>query len=178
MSLVSDIIFAPLETNKYDSLKTRLITEFSASENEQIRQLISEMHLGNKKPTQLLRKMRKLDSKFITDDFLQTLGFQKLPSAMWTILSISSESLDNLAKMVNKISEVCTLTDNGIFGIDQAAAVYAKSTQNVSPLNEVSALQKVIAALCKQVERLSFDRSRGLKHCNGSKHQFFMQTLP
>lgn len=97
---------------------------------------------------------------------------------MQTILSISSESLDNLAKMVNKISEACTSTSNDFFVIDQAAAVYADSTQHVYPLNEVSALQKVIAALSKQVEHLSFDRSRGLRHCNGSKHQFFTQMLP
>lgn len=172
LSSVSDILFAPPETDKYEALKTRLITEFSASENEQMRRLISEMHLGDDKPSQFLRKMRELGGKSITDDFLKTLWLQRLPSAIQTILSISSESLDNLAKMADKISEVRTSTDN-IFAVSQTAAVSADNTQRVSPVDDVSALRNEIAALSKQVERLARDRSRGPGHRNGSRHRSF-----
>lgn len=173
LSSVSDILFAPPDSNKYDALKARLITEFSASENEQIRRLISEMHLGDDKPSQLLRKMRELGGKCINDDFLKTLWLQRLPSAIQTILSISSESLDNLAKMADKISEVRTSTENNVFAIGQTTALVADSTQRASPLDEVTALRKEIAALSKQVERFSRDRSRGPGHRNNSKHRSF-----
>lgn len=62
------------------------------------------------------------------------------PETMQTILSVSSESLDNLAKMAAKISEVCTATDTNVFAIGQAVVVFADSTQRVSPLDEVAAL--------------------------------------
>ncbi|XP_055929798.1 uncharacterized protein LOC129960404 [Argiope bruennichi] len=103
----ADILLTPPDTNKYDALKTRLIAEFSASENEQIRRLLSELHLGADKPSQLLRKMRELGGcTGIKDDFLKTLWLQRLPSEIQAILSISSEPLDNLANMADKIAEV------------------------------------------------------------------------
>ncbi|KAF8776900.1 hypothetical protein HNY73_013837 [Argiope bruennichi] len=56
LSAVADILLAPPDTNKYDALKTRLIAEFSASENEQIRRLLSELHLGADKPSPVTPK--------------------------------------------------------------------------------------------------------------------------
>ncbi|XP_055944525.1 uncharacterized protein LOC129975488 [Argiope bruennichi] len=52
LSAVPDILLSPSDTNKYDALKAGLITEFSASENEQIHRLLSEPHLGADKPSQ------------------------------------------------------------------------------------------------------------------------------
>ncbi|GFU12649.1 transposon Ty3-I Gag-Pol polyprotein [Trichonephila clavipes] len=43
LSSVSDILFEPPATNKYNAFKERLITEFSDSENKQIRKLLSEL---------------------------------------------------------------------------------------------------------------------------------------
>lgn len=157
LSTVSDILFSPPTADKYNALKSRLIAEFSASENEQIRQLISELHLGDDRPSQLLRKMRELGGKSVNDDFLKTLWFQRLPSEMQSILAISSESLDNLAKMADKISEVRTPTNTDVYSIRQATA---GSAQRVSSLDEINVLRSEIASLTSAVERLSRERTR------------------
>lgn len=157
LSSVSDILFSPPATDKYETLKSRLIAEFSASENEQIRRLISELHLGDDKPSHLLRKMRELGGSSVNDDFLKTLWLQRLPPEMQAILSISSEALDNLAKMADKIADVRTpSTDSNIFAVGQPA----DSSGRVSSLDELSALRGEIAALSKQVERLSRSRNK------------------
>ncbi|KAF8795370.1 hypothetical protein HNY73_003224 [Argiope bruennichi] len=160
LSAVADILLAPPDTNKYDALKTRLIAEFSASENEQIRRLLSELHLGSDKPSQLLRKMRELGGGTgIKDDFLKTLWLQRLPSEMQAILSISSEPLDNLANMADKIAEVrISSADNSVFAVSRGA----KSTamRKASTLDEFTALRSEIAALSDR-KRLN-SRSREL----------------
>lgn len=154
LTAVSDILFSPPETNKYETLKERLIAEFSASENEQIRRLISELHLGNDKPSHMLRKMRELGGSNVKDDFLKTLWFQRLPPEIQTILSISSESLDNLAKMADKIADVRAVSEN-VFAVARSA----ESAPSVFPPDEINILRSEIAALNKKVERLTFRNS-------------------
>ncbi|KAF8791382.1 hypothetical protein HNY73_006260 [Argiope bruennichi] len=172
LSAVADIVLAPPDTNKYDALKARLTAEFSASENEQIRRLLSELHLGADKPSQLLRKMRELgDGTGIKDDFLKTLWLQRLPSEMQAILSISSELLDNLANMADKIDEVrISSTDSSVFAVSRNAE--SNAMRKASTLDEFTALRSEIAAFSKQVQRLSRDRSRGPCH-RKNKHRSF-----
>ncbi|XP_055928009.1 uncharacterized protein LOC129959211 [Argiope bruennichi] len=164
LSAVADILLAPPDTNKYDALKTRLIAEFSASENEQIRRLLSELHLGADKPSQLLRKMRELGGgTSIKDDFLKTLWLQRLPSEMQAILLISSEPLDNLANMADKIAEVrISSSDVSAFAVSRGAE--STAMRKASTRDEFTALRSEIAALSKQVQRLSRDRNRGPFH--------------
>lgn len=173
LSSVSDILFAPPAADRYNTLKDRLIAEFSASENEQIRQLISELHLGDVKPSHLLRKMRELGGKSVNDDFLKTLWFQRLPQEIQTILSISSESLDNLAKMADKISEVRTTpTETGVFAIGQ----HTTESSQRNPPSEISVLRNEIASLSAEVKRLSRERSRDQSRSRYNKSPHRHQT--
>ena len=82
LTAVSDILLNPLEQNKYNMVKSRMIQEFSNSENQQISKLLSELQSGDDKPSHLLRKMRKLASSSLTDEFLRTLFLQRLPAEM------------------------------------------------------------------------------------------------
>lgn len=158
LSAVSDILLNPPTTNKYATLKDRLIQEFSESANKQIRKLLSDLQLGDEKPSHLLRKMQELAKDSITPDFLKSLWFQRLPADMQSILAVSSESLENLAKMADKIAEVRSDTGS-VYAIGDSS--HSKSALSAdSPLNEISALRAEIAALSKKVERLSRSRSR------------------
>lgn len=177
LSSVSDILLSPPATDKYEALKGRLIAEFSASETEQIRRLISGLHLGDDKPSHLLRKMRELGGTGVNDDFLKTLWLQRLPSEIQAILSISSESLDNLAKMADKISEVRTSpAENSVYSVGQTNTAAAESSQYSSPLSELGALRSEIAALSKEVARLSRDRSKGNFYRSNSRHRTFSRS--
>ncbi|XP_052741889.1 uncharacterized protein LOC128198818 [Bicyclus anynana] len=59
---VTDILVKQPENGKYDTLKTRLLDIYEESENRKVQKLISEMELGDQKPSQLLRKMQELAS--------------------------------------------------------------------------------------------------------------------
>ncbi|GFX90170.1 uncharacterized protein TNCV_2449451 [Trichonephila clavipes] len=64
-------------------------------------------YLGDEKPSHLLRKNEKeLSNGQLQDNFLQSLWLQRMPPHIQTVLSASSESLDKLAIIVDKVSEV------------------------------------------------------------------------
>ncbi|GFS66659.1 uncharacterized protein NPIL_600881 [Nephila pilipes] len=159
LSVVSDFLFDPPHADRYATLKNRLIQKFSDSENLQIRKLLSELQLGDDKPSPLLRKMKELAGTALNDDFLRNLWLQRLSADIQTILSVSSEKLENLAKLADKIAEVhaspFTLNVYAVAGRSEQSSEFPNS-----PLNEMIALRGEIAALSKQVERLPRDRSR------------------
>ncbi|GFW79506.1 retrovirus-related Pol polyprotein from transposon 297 [Trichonephila clavipes] len=64
------------------------------------------LRLGDEKPSHLLRKMKELSNGQLQDDFLQSLWLQRMPPHIQTVLSASSEPLDKLAIIADKVSEV------------------------------------------------------------------------
>ena len=113
---VRDVILKPPTDHAYDMLKTQLIKRTAASEQRKLQQLFSREELGDRKPTQLLRRMQQLvgDKLGTTDNdsFLRELFLQRLPPNVRMILasSDSSLSLDKLAELADKVAEVALPT--------------------------------------------------------------------
>ena len=65
LNSVSDLVLKPPETDKYKTLKERLVKIHSESESSKIRTLLQGLELGDQRPSQLLTRMRTLaaDSK-------------------------------------------------------------------------------------------------------------------
>ncbi|GFT70274.1 retrovirus-related Pol polyprotein from transposon 297-like Protein [Trichonephila clavipes] len=166
-----DILFETPATNKYDALKERLIAEFSDSENKQIRKLLSELQLEDDKPSHLLRKMWVLASgASLNDDFLKTLWLQRLPSEMQSILSVSSETLENLVKLAVKIAEVRTDPFPNVSLMDKSTS--SKPALPTNPREDLpNALYQEVVATRQQVDALSqqFQRFSGCKSRNRSR---------
>ncbi|VVC86696.1 unnamed protein product [Leptidea sinapis] len=57
---VSDLLTKPPEEQKYKALKERLLQVYEESTERQFQKLVSEMDLGEQKPTQLLRRIKEL----------------------------------------------------------------------------------------------------------------------
>lgn len=148
LSYASDIVLEPPPTEKYQKLKSRLIAEFSDSDQRRIKAVLSELTLGDDKPSHLLRKMRELAGRAVGEDFLKTLWLQRLPNQAQVILSVSEDSLDKLALMADKIHETANMN------IDEVRCSKLEASF------EVSELRAQIAELTKQVERLSRGREQ------------------
>lgn len=57
---VSDAVLQPPAENKYQNLKALIIERYSDSAQTKIQKLLSEMSLGDQKPSVLLNEMRRL----------------------------------------------------------------------------------------------------------------------
>lgn len=144
LSHISDIVLNPPATGKYDTLKKRLTNEFRDSEQKRLKALLSEMALGEEKPTHLLRKMRQLaQGSGLGSEMLRTLWMSRLPVQAQAILSVSDKTvtdLDALASMADKILEVSLPTSD----------CYA-----VRKVDEVDDLKLQIAELTEQIKTMA-----------------------
>ncbi|KAL0831039.1 hypothetical protein ABMA28_001922 [Loxostege sticticalis] len=143
---VTDLLIKPPETNKYETLKARLLAIYEESENRQVQKLIGEMELGDQKPSQLLRRMRDLAREKIPDETLRILWQSHLPQAVRAVLAVTeTKDMDNLAAVADKvmettlqpqIAEVSTRT-----GDDKILAEIAKLSARISTLERSSRSQ-------------------------------------
>ena len=84
---VHDLVLAPPAENPYDTLKEKLIKR---TEQRRLQQPFNAEELGDRKPTQLLRRMQQLlgDKAGATDgSFLKELYLQRLPSNVRMVLA-------------------------------------------------------------------------------------------
>lgn len=91
----------------YAQLRERLIHLHSVSDEKRLYDLLKGIEMGNSKPSSLLREMRiKAGGLGTTDAILKTLWFNRLPVRYKEILTVSSDTLDNLALLADKLHEV------------------------------------------------------------------------
>lgn len=91
---------------KYKEAKTRLLDVFKISEEAKLKSLLTDVDLGDRQPSQLLRKMKALAGSDISDKALRTLWLEKMPEAIRGILVISEEGLERQAVMADKILQM------------------------------------------------------------------------
>lgn len=103
---VSDIIASPPESGKYDLLKTSLLKRLTESADKQLHKALTELHLGDLKPSQLLRRMRSLVGDRASEDVLRVRWIALLPPATQNFLKIFRETrLDELASAADELTD-------------------------------------------------------------------------
>lgn len=149
---VSEAILNPPRDGKYDNLKRLILDRYSDSAQTKIQKLLSEMSLGDQRPSQLLAEMRRLGGTTVTDDFMRTLWLKTLPQQVQAILSISDGTLAQQAVLADKILEVSQGASVHSVAQQQSPAACAVSRETV--------MEKQIAQLTRAVERLTTHHSR------------------
>ncbi|KAL1509077.1 hypothetical protein ABEB36_003875 [Hypothenemus hampei] len=149
---VCDIIESAPEGNKYEYLKQALIKRFSISTERQLHELLSEIELGDRKPSQLLRHMRELAQGKATDDLLRAKWLALLPASVHNTLKVLPKAtLNELADVADSIMEN---TNPFVMSTSNfppsCAAVIPNSLEN-----RLSSLEKVVAELSTAVKKLT-----------------------
>ena len=166
---IRDIILNPPQEDAYSTLKDLLIKRTAASERKRLQLLFTAEELGDRKPTQLLRRMQQLMGDAAGPDldnsFLRELFFQRLPSHVRMVLASSGDnvSLDTLAEMADKIMEVALPTVTSVTAPAPAVAPPPPATisSEVAELQaEITELRQLLSSLQISSHRASHSGSR------------------
>lgn len=153
---VSDVVMRPPAANlMYETLKRRLQERFAESEECRFRKLLSNLELGDKKPSHLWREMRELAADRVEDAFLRSLWLQRLPAQIQAILSTDDGDVARLLTMADRICEVLDVQ-----GAVRSMSSSTSSRSSVSavpvPANpEELSNSSELKRLCNQVNELS-----------------------
>lgn len=142
---VEDLITRPpVIGQQYAKLKEELIRRLSMSEEQRVRQLISEEELGDRRPSQFLRHLRSLAGGALADEnIFRQLWLRRLPQQVQAILASQAElSLDKLSELGDKVMEIAG--PKQVFSCSSTAS--APASQNELSLR-MERLEKQIAAL-------------------------------
>lgn len=152
-SEVRDLLIRPPTDHAYDTLKAQLTKRTTASERRKLQQLFTAEELGDRKPTQLLRRMQQLlgDRPGMTDDsFLRELFLQRLPPNVRMVLASTADGtgLEQLAELADTVMEVATPTGS-VAGVT--------TTPSLAP--EIERLSQQVSRLQATVQQLARSRS-------------------
>ncbi|XP_070169423.1 uncharacterized protein [Polyergus mexicanus] len=141
---IAELIENPPEKDKYLHVKNILINRFTDSEEKRLRQLLAGVELNDKKPSDLLRKIKQLVGGAISENVLHSIWLQRLPSQVQAILAVVEDCpLIKLAELADKILDRETSL--------QVATIASPVEENTSNFTN---LERRIAALeIKRVRR-------------------------
>ncbi|XP_065295292.1 uncharacterized protein [Dermacentor albipictus] len=109
---VADLLSGPASATPYSDLKAVLLERTTTSQRARMQQLLSAEDLGDRRPSQLLRRMRQLmsDNTTVSDDgLLRELFMQRLPVNVQMVLATATVmDLNSLASLADKVMEVVT----------------------------------------------------------------------
>lgn len=160
---ITDLLKNPPETGKYEKLKEKLLKIYEESANRQIEQLISEMELGEQKPSQLLRKMRDLARDKVPDETLKVLWQNLLPPTVRAVLAVTeTKDLEKLAGAADDVHEVTK--SSTIAAVSQSASTSSSSTAYDPIMAEIAKINARFDALETRSSRGRFSRSRYRGH--------------
>ena len=156
------MLISPPSVDPYDKLKTELIKRTSESEQKRLHQLLISEELGDKKPSQLLRRMKQLlGENQLEERILRQLFLQRLPQNVQLILASSSDAVDveQLALIADKILEVTV--PPSVSAVNAVAATTPPAaTPHSSYDSRLEDLQAQISQLTSLVKSLVTDESQ------------------
>lgn len=153
---VYDILAHPSTTAPYDQLKVALLQRTEASDRSRLQQLLSAEELGDRRPSQLLRRMTQLladRANTIGDALLRELFLQRLPTNVQMVLATAPAlDLTGLAALADAVIDVATSS------VANAITVTHTATQD----NEVARparqntqdCQNNLEQLCQRLEQV------------------------
>ena len=167
---VRDLLLNPPAEEPYETLKAQLTKRTSASEQRRLQELLSTEELGDRTPSQMLRRIQQLLGDMaprVDATLLRELFLQRLPSNVRMVLTPSAGALDldQLAQLADRILEAspptisATTADNpNTITTTQLATQVAQLTERLDKLT--SQMTKTINQL-KGYRRQSRSRSPG-----------------
>ncbi|XP_064463301.1 uncharacterized protein LOC135374226 [Ornithodoros turicata] len=148
---VYDVLANPSPTTPFDQLKQALLQRTTSCSCSRLQQLFSQEELRDRRPSQLLRRMRQLlgdNSASLDDTILRELFLQRLPQNVQMVLATAANmSLDQLATLADAVVKVASPT--------LSAVSSHQPPSEPAPLPSRSHPQATIDDLCREFRTLA-----------------------
>lgn len=145
------------DVGKYEYSKRILISHFADSEQRKLNRLLSEMPLGDKRPSELYHEMKQVAGNVLGETALKGLWAQRLPEAARPVIAATTGTSAEFTKMADTIVD--------------ALAPRTVRQVTTEPLNEISELKAIIAELRSQINKIPHrSRSKSRSEPNQRNH--------
>lgn len=150
ISQLADVIATLPNTDRYEYVKSKIIDHFADSEQRRLNRLLSELPLGDKKPSELYFEMKRVAGTTLGDAALKGLWTKRLPEFAQPVVAASSGSPAEFTKIADSVIDAVTP--------NQVNRVVDKS------VNEINDLRAAVFELGKKFEQFTTrSRSRSRK---------------
>lgn len=152
LSDIEDVIRSPPAQNKYAALKNAILSRLTDSADRQLLKLFTQLELGDKRPSQLLRHMRGLAGSHVTDEVLRVKWLDLLPVSAQRLLRIlKTTCLEELAAMADEIvdgsASVASTSIQAPPPAEQQLVVAAAGTRQATPPARLASQDSIAAEL-------------------------------
>lgn len=168
---IADLLYNPPNTDQYNVLKNRLISAFEESDSRQLQKLLSEIELGDQKPSQLLRRMRTLARDKVPDSTLRLMWTSHLPPHVRSVLVVSETfstqtKLDELALLADQMME-----NSNCSQVSTIQGTSPKTNDTQFLVEEIRRLSFEVAALKASQETTSYQYNTQNHHHRRSPYR-------
>ena len=171
---VRDILLNPDPTAPYDTLKEALLKRTAMSDEKRLQELLNREEIGDRKPSQILRRMEQLaGGQNIEKKFMRSLFLKKLPTSVQQIAAAAGDAvpLTELATMADSIVEVtgeCAQVSAVSKPVDHSADINQLKTD----MAELKSMFASIMELSSKPRSVSRGRSPYRQKRDPAKHPY------
>ncbi|XP_031782977.1 uncharacterized protein LOC107981653 [Nasonia vitripennis] len=154
---LSDLIFHPPAVNRYAALCQAVLRRLSTPADTQLHQVLNEVRLEGRTPSQLLRHMRCLANDAISDEALKVKWLDLLPPHIGRLCRVlQTSTLDELAHL----ADLAMVPEPQVHAVASRPATPSSSgvssrTASPQPDSDMATLQATLAQLLTTSQRQS-----------------------
>ncbi|GFW41299.1 transposon Ty3-G Gag-Pol polyprotein [Trichonephila clavipes] len=166
-TIIRGVIMNPDPVEPYGKARTELIKRSGESSHQEIRKLLIGEELGDRRPSELLRVMRRrTESHSVPDDLMLELFQQHLPTRVQSVLAaISTLTLEKAAEVADRVMEVTPIA------VSACSVSLDKNSIESPVLEELKILNLRIDEISRSRSRnrnLSFHNALNQKHTSSA----------
>lgn len=135
-------------SSKYDYIKDELTKHYSDSQQRRLRKVLSDMPLGDMKPSQLFNSMSRVADGALTESALLELSQTRLPTHTHAAIAASEGSTESKLRIADVINDSMDFRANSTVNL-----IREVPKQNDNPIPQPENTTKEIFALVKKLDK-------------------------